>query len=434
MSTDEAISDTVTRTEAVRRPGGRTGFRRWLRRKPVRRSMVVTHRWTSLVLGLLLVVETTTGAVLLFQGDYFRATHGSFYQHTATATPISAGQALDVVTRAHPEFGAVWVSADNGIYAVGDQTYNAAYAVDPGTGRINGFTRLEGGVMGWLANLHDCALTCQDYPGYVAALAHPVPTLGLSFLTGINWGSLLLAVLGLLMVLLAITGVITWWPGFRRMSHGFRVRTHRGRLARDYDLHNVIGIIAVPFVLMWGATGAAFEFPAVQNAWLAITGGHSVDPDRYTFTANPAPAGARAIGADQAASIALAHQPGDVKYLVAASKGADYYTVSVATGAKPYGHRAFFGGDITVFVDGHDANHVSIADAPSAQAGANTFYDRLFEPSHFGWLVNGWWRIVWFVLGLAPLALGVTGVSTWLFRGGAKRRRRKATRARLAAS
>jgi len=67
-------------------------------------------------------------------------------------------------------------------------------------------------------------------------------------------------------------------------------------------------------------------------------------------------------------------------------------------------------------VDGHDASHVSVVDNGAASRWANTFYDKFFEASHFGWMVNGWWRIVWFIFGMAPLALAVTGVSTWLFR------------------
>lgn len=213
---------------------------------------------------------------------------------------------------------------------------------------------------------------------------------------GLTVGGLLLLVLGLLMVLLAITGVITWWPGFRRLSHGFRARLKRGRFARDYDLHNVIGLVAAPFVLMWGVTGAAFELPAVENAWLTITGGASVDPDRHTFTPN---------------------------------EDAAYYTVSIAGSYAPYGARAFFGGGVYVYVDRHNASHVSVVDGGDVEPAANTFYEKVFEPAHFGWLVNGWWRIIWVVLGLTPLALMITGLSTWLFRTGAKRRRARAAKA-----
>jgi uncharacterized iron-regulated membrane protein len=76
-------------------------------------------------------------------------------------------------------------------------------------------------------------------------------------------------------------------------------------------------------------------------------------------------------------------------------------------------------------VDGHDASHLSVVD-PSDGPVANTFYDKVFEGSHFGWMVNGWWRILWFTFGLTPLLLAVTGISTWLFRRRSKRNRRKA--------
>jgi hypothetical protein len=86
-------------------------------------ALVVTHRWTSLALGLLLVLETTAGVILLYRAEYFRATHADFYAHTDSAHPIGPQQARDLVTQAHPEFSAAWVSNDGGIIAVGDTGY-----------------------------------------------------------------------------------------------------------------------------------------------------------------------------------------------------------------------------------------------------------------------------------------------------------------------
>jgi uncharacterized iron-regulated membrane protein len=255
-----APGDTLTRTQVARvRP--RAGRWKWLRRRPARRFMVVLHRWTSLILGLFLIVETTSGAIVLFHTEYFRATHSTLYHHTSSGDLVSAQRAFSIVDQAHHGFHAAWVSADHGIYAVGDPTYTKVYGVDPGSGQINGFANLVHGPMGFLVNLHDCALTCVGYTGYSSWLNQPVPSLGIGWLSGVVWGSVILGILGMLMILLAITGIITWWPGFRRMSHGLRVRTGRGRFARDYDLHNLVGAIAVPFILMWGVTGAAMEFP-----------------------------------------------------------------------------------------------------------------------------------------------------------------------------
>lgn len=79
--------------------------------------------------------------------------------------PIGAQRAVELFAVAHPDFRAAWVSYERGVYAVGDASYGHAFSVDPGTGHLNGFAELNGGTMGLLANLHDCAFTCPAYPG-----------------------------------------------------------------------------------------------------------------------------------------------------------------------------------------------------------------------------------------------------------------------------
>ncbi|MEU4086232.1 PepSY-associated TM helix domain-containing protein [Streptomyces aureus] len=413
----------VTGTGRAGRPTIRTALRR---RRPVRRALIVVHRWTSLVLGLVLVVLTTSGAVLLYEPDYFRATHDSFFRHTESAHPLTADQAIQVVQAAHPHFAAAWANADHGIWEVGDADYSTAWGVDAGSGAITGFTHLHGGTFGLLANLHECALGCEGYPGYVAVLAKPVPTLGMSWLDGLNWGGATLALLGLVLLLLAVSGLIVWWPGIRRLSHGFRIRMRRGRFARDYDLHRVIGAVAVPFLLMWGLTGAGFEIPAVQKAWLAVTGGSAPDASQYDFTAAPAKKGAALVTVAQASAAAVGKVPGSVVQVAMPTPDAGYYGITIARSYDPYAYE-MFRGDGYVMVDAHNAAHLKVATG-GPQPAANALYDRILEPAHFGWQVNGWWRIIWAVFGLAPLLLAFTGVSTWLVR----RRTRKERAARSA--
>lgn len=369
------------------------------------------------------MIETTSGALLLYRGNWFRATHGGLYTQHASAHPIGPDAAIAAVNRAHPAFHASWVSRDDGAWVVGNAAYQTVYGVDPGTGHVNGGGDTNAGPMGFLANLHDCALTCPGYPGGVSWLGKPVPTLGMTFLTDITWGGLVLGLLGLLMILLGITGIVTWWPGRKRLAHGFRVRAGKGRFARDYDLHNVIGIVAVPFVLMWGITGAAFEFPVVEKAWLAITDGDQPTDVAFALAPNPAAKRAPAISTAQATSAALAQVPGEARFVGLPGPGLPYYEIDVKSGYASYSHRAIYSGDAYVLVDAHDASNVKVIDNGHGPL-ANRFYDKVLEPTHFGWGVDSWWRIVWFVLGMAPLALGVTGVSTWLYRRGARKRRR----------
>ena len=388
-----------------------------------------THRWSArsaIVLGLFLVVEATSGAILLYNAELFRASHSTFYHHTASADPIDAEQAMHIVTREHPDFAAGWVSPDGGILAVGSTDFSSAYAVDPGTGRINGKADLNGGVLGFLVNMHDCAFTCAGSPGTLSALTHPVPTLGMTWLADVTWGGAILGVLGLLMLFLGISGIILWWPTFARFSHGFRLRMKKGRYARDLDLHNVIGIVSIPFLLTWGITGAAFELPVVEKAWLAMTGGTAPDEAQFAFTPRQTATDAPTLSISDATSIAHEHVDGRTSYLTVPTPEADYYAVSMAGDYAPYGHRAFYSGDITVYVNSHDRDDVKVVDASHGQPLANTFYDKVFEPAHFGWLVSGWWRVVWFALGMTPLILMITGLSTWSFKRGVAKRRKAA--------
>lgn len=430
---DEALL-AHTATEVAVARARRTGRRRG--KRPVRRALVVLHRWPSLVLGLLLVLETTSGAVLLYHGEYFRATHANLYEQTsATKAGIDVGpdRAIAAVAEAAPDFAPTWAARDAGVWMVGNIDYQTVYSVDPGTATVNGHVFTDGGVMGFLVNLHDCALNCEGYPGYVGWLGDTVPTFGTTFLTDITWGGFVLGVLGVLMIFLAVSGVVTWWPGRKKWRNGLRVRTGKGRFARDHDLHNVFGLVAVPFILMWGITGAAFEFPVVEKAWLAVTGGDQVTEPDFFLEPNAATVDQPDIGTDRAVATALAAVPGTAQWIGVPTEDADYYEVDVVTHYASMAERPLYSGDAYVLIDAHDATHTMVFDDGSGPL-ANRFYAKYLEPAHFGWNVNAWWRIVWFVLGMAPLGLMITGVSTWLFRRGTKKRQRAAKAARAAAA
>ncbi len=159
---------------------------------------------------------------------------------------------------AHPDFRPSSVNVYHGLYEIGsadDDAHPGFYGVDPGTGRITGFVDPDKGFMALMEQIHECFFTCDDYPAYLAFLNQPVPALGMHWLSGVTVSGFILGVLGLLLLFLALSGIWLWWPSLRRFSNGFRVRTGNGRYARDYDLHQVIGMIALPLLLLWAVTG-----------------------------------------------------------------------------------------------------------------------------------------------------------------------------------
>jgi hypothetical protein len=140
-------------------------------------------RWIELTLGLLLVVVSTSGALIVYEPELLRASNAELF-HTTLDTalddaPAGLSAAMDAVTGADPEFSAADASLKDGVYLVSSADGDGQiYFVDAGSGVVNGQNNLYGGVVGFLENLHDCALTCEEFAGYVPWLAGPSPLAG----------------------------------------------------------------------------------------------------------------------------------------------------------------------------------------------------------------------------------------------------------------
>ena len=178
----------------------------------------------------------------------------------------------------------------HGVYLVYDTDYARQAYVDPGSGRLLGTDDPNDGVMGFMFNLHLCALSCSEYPGFIGFLDDPAHLFGNEELTV---GGIILAVTGLMLILLSATGIVVWWPGIKRFARGLPRPSRKGAYALNYDLHNVIGLAAIPFLVMWGFTGAHFELKQVSELWYAVLPGSAGRGARGAVQA-----GRRAVGVD----------------------------------------------------------------------------------------------------------------------------------------
>ncbi len=89
-------------------------------RRPWRRFMIVSHRWLSLVLGLVLLAITTSGAILLYRPEIQRVMYPGAYDVSGTPAKVSLVEARQTVLDAHPKFDAISVWAEHGVYRVTD--------------------------------------------------------------------------------------------------------------------------------------------------------------------------------------------------------------------------------------------------------------------------------------------------------------------------
>jgi uncharacterized iron-regulated membrane protein len=404
------------------------------RPEQIRRYFAAVHRWAVAVVGVFLLVQMSCGVPLLWGAELFHAENAGLYHHTDTGRTISVAEAVASVKAAHPNFVIQNVIPDRGIYLVTDATINMVYGVDSGSGRITGAGHYYAGFQGLMENIHVYGLSSPSYPGYVPFMGKTIPSFGLQQLDGITYGSALVAILGLLLIFLALSGVYLWWPGIRKFATGFRVRIRKANYVRYRELHKVLGIVSVPFLLVWGLTGAAANVPAIEQAFIAVTGGNTSPSQMrflngdFTSSRAGSPTG-KYIGVAAATKAALAAVPGVIHdtTLPDPSDPTSAYSFEISEPSwDPYSH-TILAGNGWVDVDAYNAKHVKVVWDGKDRATSNMLYEEFLYPSHFGWYVNGWWRIIWGVFGIMPLVLTLTGIITWWIRA-AKRRNRRARR------
>jgi uncharacterized iron-regulated membrane protein len=400
--------------------GSRGRKRRW-RVKPL---WIRTHRWVSLVVGLMLIAECTSGAVVLFKQEIEDWIHPGRYQDTHSASPMSKIDALAMVQREHPEIGPHTVSEFSGAYIVtgGDGSWNAPSAyVDPGARTINDIGH-DTWFTSFMINLHDCALACEGYPLYWSFMGKDVPWVGGEHTVE----SFVLGGIAVLLLFLVISGLVIWWPAIREWAGAFRVRRGRGGYVRDLDLHKVVGVIALPFLFMWAYTGAAFFFHWTEQAYYAVLPGSPLPEE-----------GVPEVGTGKlltpAEAVAAAHElhPGmkvvSIYGADADAEGGQYYVnLDDPNRYDPYAH-SYYGGDVYLTVDAHGGGVTEwpYADGPPTEKFWN---NGVTYGLHFGSVVTWPWRLIWLAFGLTPILLAITGTTVWLVKR-RSRRNRKAARA-----
>lgn len=386
-----------------------------------RRALVLTHRWIGLIGGLLVVIISTSGAILVYQPELVRALHPEIFRTTSAAEPVGFARAITEVQSHYPEIQLASASFKDGVYLLNASGTHDTFFVDAGTGLLNGRIDLGAGVLGFLVNMHDCGFTCEGYSGYLPILTQPSPLAQLNAFAGMSWGSALLALAALILLLLVVPAPYIWWKAIRKLRNALRVRWASGRFARDFDLHAMIGIVATAPLIVWGLTGMQFEAPGLTTLWYSLTGGHASE---RTFTGSP---GGQNITVERAMDAAARQFPGsEVTWIGLPDDDNAFYTVDLLDPGEPdlRAHSLNYHGNRSVGVDAHDAGHVQILRDKPATA-SNAIADEWAGPAaHFGLAVNGYWRSIWFVLGMAPLLLGLTGLSTWHWRRRARLRAR----------
>ncbi|HTT94873.1 MAG TPA: PepSY-associated TM helix domain-containing protein [Solirubrobacterales bacterium] len=400
-----------------------------------RHLLTKAHRWGSFGLGLLLLVVVISGVVLVLDPEIEQVTHPSLYDTAAGPTELAPGEALTIVHQKLPEFDTTgtFIYDNRGAWEVHSPDGDVA-RVDDTDGKLLGTIDRDHGLMAFIANLHECGLTCEEMSGYVGFLAEPARIWGLDLTLGNegNWGSFILAISGILLLVLVLSGIVLWWPGRGKLRRGLKVRRGRGRYKLHYDLHKVVGFVALPALAIWALTGINFELPKqTEGAFYAVTPGSPPPDSIYEFESKPG-SGPGVTMREAIADARAAAPPGSTLVSVTNPERGErtsYYELWFAHGIDTYAY-GDYPGNYGVFVDRYSGRARRYFPDPGNDTVTNNFMQNWAGAIHMGTLVGWIPRLGWIAFGLTPLLLAITGTVTWVMRrrmGRRKGRRRGGT-------
>lgn len=366
----------------------------------LRRVLFQVHLWTGLALGLYAVAISVSGSILVYSPVLAEWAHRDLRQvpsaDVSGRTTVSPSEALAHVRRALPGrvLLNIQVAAEpHRAHVVGlldGRAYRVVF-VHPVTGRVSEPVHGAGPVVGWVERLHSNFFSGR--PGRVAN----------------GTGALLL-------VLLAVSGLVTWWPGRAGVVRALGVAWGAGWKRVVFDVHNALGVWLFVPVLIVSVTGAYFTWPQVYRDIVSRVSPVTRAPAPRSEV--PASPGLEA-SLDTVLAQVRAASP-EARAIRVDLPGGPRAPMVVVTGRHPHdGPRTA----TTTFVDRYSGAVLEVRRGSQARTWGDTAVEWL-PPLHTGHFGGPVVHAVWAVLGLAPAVLACTGFLMWWNRVVVPRRRR----------
>jgi uncharacterized iron-regulated membrane protein len=206
-------------------------------------------------------------------------------------------------------------------------------------------------------------------------------------------------------LVMCATGLVIWWPGPKRWRRGFVVDVSRDARRMNWELHRAIGIWTVAFLAMFAVTGLSFVFPSQFRAAV-----HAISP--ITVTRAPASTTEAAMIVSPPTwpdLIARASQerPGEhVARVVLPFNGrAPFLIMFSKSSPTPAGSKLS-----SVYLDQYSGDVLA---SPLSSPTIGDIVLGWVTPLHVGGFGGAAGRWLWFVLGLAPPLLFLSGMTMW---------------------
>lgn len=376
----------------------------------LRDMLFQVHLWTGLILGTVFVLLGISGSVLVYH-DELGALLSPRPHVQSEGKPLRVSQLIAAAQTAMPDKRAVQIN-------LADAAHEPAIVRMTDAGRSRSL-RVRGGTDVFVDPVTAQILgTGKAGMSPIMRIAHDMHGslfMGRAGRVTVGW-------LGVLMLVLGVTGLVIWWPKLAVWKRAFIVRRHARGYALHRELHGATGIWCLVLFLVVTFTGTAIVFPQTTRSSAAlVTGAPPAAKPAFNFrrgpNVTPVP-DATLMGPDEAIALAQNAEPDARVVSLSLPRGREgaYRVVLRRDGGGPAS---------LVFVDPW---HGRVIESGAVTSPADSFV-AWQRPLHEGQGLGPVWRVAVFLSGFLPLLFFVTGVTMWL-----KKRRGRAGMAQGAAS
>lgn len=207
-----------------------------------------THRWSGAVSFVLLFLVSFSGILAGFTGTIMQMQYGAVVSPPAPPAGSHYANVDDLLKMVRDGYGPAFTPR---VILMERTRFEVDAALVFGSASENdGTTRSVGVALGPYRNTYLGAFhTDESWVGFIIKFHD-------SLLLGEN-GKITVALLGVLLIFFAATGIYQWWP---RQGRPWRKATtfklFGSRYGKLFQLHGLIGLWSLPFVVLWAFTGA----------------------------------------------------------------------------------------------------------------------------------------------------------------------------------
>ncbi|OAJ60237.1 peptidase [Paraburkholderia ginsengiterrae] len=390
----------------------------------MRRQFVRLHRWFGVATALFLFVAGLTGAIIAWDHELDAALNPSFFNARTAAPALSGLELARRVEAADPRLQVTFLplTAEPGrtlqmmVLPRTDPATHKPYpldfnqiAVDPASGEIQG--RREWGAV---------SLARLNLLPFIYKLHY---TLHLPFTGGIDTGTWLMGIVGIVWLFDSVIALWLSFPSFKAWRKSFAFRFGRGGYALTFDLHRSGGVWIWGLLMIVALTSVSMNLSSpVVRPVVSLVSTLTPDPINNPEILRAPQPGDQVLSRERI--VQLADQAGKAQHLTVPPGGLYYAEALHAYGVGFYApgndHGDIGLGNPWMYWDAATGKPLGMQ-IPGKGTAGDIFMQVQF-PLHSGRILGLGGRIAISAVGIAVAVLSATGLLIWLKKMNARRR------------